>query len=73
MKKLLGILVLGLLFFGNVNADERNNKLDKLFIQLKETKNLSSAQAIEKEIQEIWSIHPSDDRRGFRLTELLFQ
>ena len=73
MKKLLGILVLGLLFFSNVNAADRKSELDKLFIQLKETKNLSSAQAIEKEIQEIWSIHPSDDRRGFRLTELLFQ
>ena len=73
MKKILKIFVFSLLFFSNVDAEERNNKLDKLFIKLKETKNLSSAQAIEKEIQEIWSIHPSDDRRGFRLTELLFQ
>ena len=73
MKKILGIVVLGLLFFSNVNAEERNNKLDKLFIQLKDTKNLSFAQAIEKEIWEIWLIHPSDDRRGFRLTELLTQ
>ena len=30
-------------------------------------------QVIEKKIQEIWLIHPSDDRRGFRLTELLIQ
>ena len=73
MKKILKIFVFSLLLFSNVNAEERNNKLDKLFIKLKETKNLSSAEAIEKEIQEIWSIHPSDDRRGFRLTELLFQ
>ena len=73
MKKILKVLVFSLLLFNNVNAGERNNKLDKLFIKLKETKNLSSAEAIEKEIQEIWSIHPSDDRRGFRLTELLFQ
>ena len=73
MKKILKIFIFSLLLFSNVNAEERNNNLDKLFIQLKETKNLSSAQAIEKEIQEIWSIHPSDDRRGFRLTELLFQ
>ena len=73
MKKVLRILILSLFFFSNVNAEERNNKLDKLFVQLKDAKNLSSAQAIEKEIQEIWLIHPSDDRRGFRLTELLFQ
>jgi tetratricopeptide (TPR) repeat protein len=73
MKKFLGILVLSLLFFTNVNAEERDNKLDKLFIQLKNTKNLSSAQVIEREILEMWEIYPSDDRRGFRLTELLIQ
>jgi tetratricopeptide (TPR) repeat protein len=73
VKKVLVILCLSLFFFSNVNAEERNNKLDKLFSQLKNTKELSSAQVIEKEIWEIWSIHPSDDRRGFRLTELLTQ
>ena len=73
MKKILKIFIFSLLIFSNVIAEERKNKLDKLFIELKNTRNLFSAQAIEKEIQEIWSIHPSDDRRGFRLTELLFQ
>ena len=73
MKKILRILILILFFFSNVNAEERNNKLDKLFVELKNTKDLSSAQVIENEIWEIWSIHPSDDRRGFRLTELLIQ
>jgi len=73
MQKLLGTIVLGLLFFGNVIAEERDSKLDKLFSQLKNTKDLPSAQVIENEIWEMWSIHPSDDRRGFRLTELLIQ
>ena len=73
MKKFLGIVVLFLLSLSNVNSEERDDKLDKLFTQLKNTKNLSSAQIIEKEIWEIWSIHPSNDRRGFRLTELLTQ
>ena len=73
MKKILRILILSLFFFSNVNAEEKNNKLDKLFTELKNTKDLSSAQVIENEIWEIWSIHPSDDRRGFRLTELLIQ
>ena len=73
MKKILGILSLSLLFFCDVYAENRDGKLDKLFTQLKNTKDLSSAQLIEKEIWEIWSIHPSDDRRGFRLTELLIQ
>ena len=53
MKKTILIIFLSLLFFSNVNAEERNNKLDKLFIQLKNTKELSSAQIIENEIWEI--------------------
>jgi len=73
MKKFISILFLNFLFFSTVNAEDRKSELDKLFSQLKNTKNLSSAQVIENEIQKIWSIHPSDDRRGFRLTELLNQ
>ena len=48
MKKILRIFVIGLLFFSNVNAEERSNKLDKLFIQLKNTKDLPRAQIVEK-------------------------
>ena len=73
MKNFLGVLILGFLFFSNVNAEDRKSELDKLFFQLKNAKDLSSAQIIESKIQKIWSIHPSDDRRGFRLTELLTQ
>ena len=73
MKKFISILILGLIFFSNVHAEERKSELDKLFSQLKNTKTLSSAQIVEKKIWEIWLIHPSDDRRGFRLTELLTQ
>jgi len=73
MKKSISILILGFLFFNNLNAEDRKSELDKLFFQLKNAKDLSSAQIIESKIQKIWSIHPSDDRRGFRLTELLNQ
>ena len=66
-------MFLGLLLFSNVNAEDRKSELDKLFFQLKNTKDLSSALIIENKIQKIWSIHPSNDRRGFRLTELLNQ
>ena len=55
MKKVLSILILSLVFFSNVNADERGGKLDKLFSQLKNIKDLSSAQVVENEIWEIWS------------------
>ena len=73
MKKILRILVISFLLFSNASAEERNNKLEKLFTQLKNTKDLPTAQIVEKKIWEIWLIHPSNDRRGFRLTELLTQ
>ena len=73
MKKILRILIISLFVFSNVNAEERSNKLEKLFTQLKNTKDLSTARIVEKKIWKIWQIHPSDDRRGFRLTELLTQ
>jgi len=73
MKKFISILILSFIIFSNVHAEERKNELEKLFSQLKNTKTLSSAQIVENKIQKIWSIHPSDDRRGFRLTELLNQ
>tara|TARA_B110000116_G_C16724474_1_gene530741 strand:- start:562 stop:1122 length:561 start_codon:yes stop_codon:yes gene_type:complete len=72
MKKILSILILSLLFFSNVNAEERKNKLNNLFKQLKNSQGTKAIE-IENKIWEIWSIHPSNDRRGFRLTELLDQ
>ena len=73
MKKLLSILILSLLFFSNVNSEERDLELNKLFNQLKNNSNASMAFEIEKKIWKIWSIHPSNDRQGYRLTELLAQ
>ena len=72
MKKFLAILVLGLLFFSNVNAEERESKLNNLFKQLKNSE-ATKAIEIENKIWKIWSTHPSSDRRGYRLTELLAQ
>ena len=70
MKGLLSILVLGLLFFSNVNAEEREGELNNLF---KKLKNSQTTQAIEIEnkILKIWETHPTKDRKGYRLTELL--
>ena len=72
MKKFLGILVLGLLFFSNVNAEERESELNNLFKQLKNSENIQAIK-IENKIWKIWITHPSNDRRGYRLTELLAQ
>ena len=73
MEKISSIQILSLLFFCNVSAEERKSELDKLFTQLKNTKNIQSAQLVENKIWKIWEIHPADDRKGFRLTELLDQ
>ena len=72
MKKFLAILVLGLLFFNNVNAEERESELNNLFKQLKVSENTKAIE-IENKIWKIWLTHPSNDRRGYRLTELLAQ
>ena len=73
MKKFISILILSFLFFNNVGAEDRKSELDKLFTQLKNAKDSPSSLMIGNKIQKIWSVHPSDDRRGFRLTELLYQ
>ena len=65
-------MVLGLLFFSNVNAEERESELNNLFKQLKNSE-ATKAIEIENKIWKIWLIHPSSDRRGYRLTELLAQ
>jgi len=67
MKKLLGILVLGLLFFSNANSEERELELNKLFNQLKNNSNASMAFDVEIKIWNIWSTHPSQEN----LTQLL--
>ena len=65
-------MILGLLFFSNVNAEERESELNNLFTQLKNSE-ISNAIEVENKIWKIWSTHPSNDRRGYRLTELLAQ
>ena len=66
MKKLLSILVLSLLFFSNVNSEEKDFELNKLFSQLKNN-NVSMAFEVEMKIWSIWSTHPSQEN----LTQLL--
>ena len=64
---------MSLLFFSNTNSEERDLELNELFNQLKNNNDVASAFEIEKKIWKIWSIHPSNNRGGYRLTELLAQ
>ena len=62
MKKLLGILVL--LLCGNVAAysNDRDDRLNQLFEQLKKSNNASIALEIEMKIWNIWSTHPTQGK-----------
>ena len=72
MKKLVQFIILSLLVFSNVGAEKKNNELNKLFKLLKNSENTKAIE-IENKIWKIWTTHPSEDRRGYRLTELLAQ
>ena len=72
-SKTKNILIILFLFFylvENVQADKRENELDFLFDELKNA-NFSKGKQIENEIWKIWVTHQSENRRGYRLTELL--
>ena len=72
MKKFVQIIIISLLVFSNVNAEKRDIELQNLFKELKNS-NYTNAVEIENKIWKIWITHPSEDRRGYRLTELLAQ
>ena len=56
----------------NIQAEQRDDELNSLFEKLK-ISNQSEVKEIENKIWKIWTTHPSTDRRGYRLTELLAQ
>ena len=70
MKKLLQIIILSLLIFNNVSAEKRDIELQNLFKELKNSEERKAIE-IENKIWKIWITHPSEDRRGYRLTDLL--
>ena len=72
MKKILVILLLNFLIFSNINAEEREKKLNILFNKLKNDTSIEIS-STEKKIWKIWTTHPSTDRTGYRLTEMLAQ
>ena len=72
MKKLIQLIILSLLIFSGISAETRNNELNNLFKLLKNSENTKAIE-IENKIWKIWVTHPSEDRRGYRLTELLAQ
>jgi tetratricopeptide (TPR) repeat protein len=61
-------LVLFLINFSNLNADERDIKLNELFNELK-INNSSLTFETEQKIWKIWSTHPSNQKLTDRLSE----
>ena len=49
-------------FIININASEiyHNNELKKYFIDLKNSKNIDEAIVIEKNIWNLWNLHPNN-------------
>ncbi len=70
MKTFLQIIFLSFLILSNVNAEKRDIELQNLFKELKNSENIKATE-VENKIWKIWITHPSEDRRGYRLTELL--
>ena len=67
MKKIFYIFIF-LLFSNNIYAaQDREEELNKLFNQLKNTYNNLSAKEIESKIWKLWTTHPSEQT----LTDLL--
>ena len=72
INKAILIVIISFSLFNSINAKEKNKELDSLFNQLK-TNDLVIALKTEKKIWKIWSTHPSNDRKGSRLTDMLAQ
>ena len=62
MKKLLGIVVLGLLFFSTVNAEERESELNNLFKQLKNSEATKAIEIENKKQNKIKNITLDDNK-----------
>ena len=68
MKKYLIIILILFSNFNLLNADERVNKLNELFNDLK-IKNSSIANKAEQKIWKIWSTHPNNEKLTLLLAE----
>ena len=68
MKYISLYVTLILLFFNHAIAENRDDRLKKLFDELK-INNTESSYLIEQKIWEIWSTHPTNDKLTFKLAE----
>ena len=63
LKIILFVNLFNLLLFCNLAASEiyHKNKLEKFFIELKNSKNMDEAINIEKNIWNLWNLHPEHE------------
>ena len=80
MKKILKIIIyvnlilLSVLINSFASESYHKNKLEKKFIELKNSKNLDDAIIIEKNIWDLWNLHPDNESLTNKLelgTELM--
>ena len=62
-------LLLSLIFIFNAKASDQEVQLNKLFNQLKKSKNDLVAQEVEQKIWKVWSTHPKDEKLTLMLAE----
>ena len=62
-------VLLSLTFIFNAKASDQEVQLNKLFNQLKESKNDFVAQEVEQKIWKVWSTHPKDKKLTLMLVE----
>ena len=62
-------ILISLIFIFNAIASEQKVQLNKLFNQLKESKNYLVAQEVEQKIWKAWSTHPKDRKLTLMLAE----
>ena len=68
MKKILFIILFVIFNIGNLIADDKDIKLNKLFNDLK-VNNTSLSYQAEQKIWKLWSTHSSDEKLTVMLTE----
>ena len=62
-------VLISLTFIFNAKASDQEVQLNKLFNQLKESKNDFVAQEVEQKIWKVWSTHPKDKKLTLMLVE----
>ena len=66
MSKIFINITIFIILIFNVKAEDQVHKLNQLFKELKTT-NADNSYNIEQQIWKIWSTHPTDEKKNFKI------